>query len=253
MKDFLKVSEIPNRLDNFVFTSEELEDQIRGYHKLKFYSPQKRVNGIENEEGWGKFMIGLWIFFDLYNRLPSQDEYYDFYMQNQKEKVGYIIGKLVKNKEVDNIEEGEKGLKVRILSLYPSLIRELIFSFRAREFFRPYGIETIYNLKLDIKFKIDTLLSCHDGRLFGIDCFLNSERGAKFKIIKLTERNKHVKFLNVEMISNPFYKDDKETRKDINGYYLYSDIYFDDIRRQMGFENIKETVLDVEPNWIVNW
>ena len=155
----LEIDKYSNHLDLFNLSSKEIEDQIVSFN-LTF------INIRNQKAEWGiKFPIFLNSFYKfIYNnkKLPSQDEFYNYYLANNNS--------WFKSNSLTDVVL--TGLKARIYRTYPSLIRDLHFSKVLSEKFSDYLV--IYNTNLDVIEGIDLLVIANNKNI-AINLYTNTK------------------------------------------------------------------------------
>lgn len=194
----LKLSEYANFLDHTSLNSSEVEDTISTY-KLTFISIRNKK--IEWETKLPPFIRPFYLFIYKSKRVPTQDEYFDFYIS--------------KNSEYFNLFKKELliGVKARLFRTYPSLIRDLHFSLLLKESLD--SVTVFYNTSLDTKYDIDILLI--NTRYFGLALYTDTPNAI---VARSKKKFRHNRFSNVEYVEIPVaFKASKECGR----FFLYGD------------------------------
>ncbi|MBT5531263.1 MAG: TaqI family restriction endonuclease [Cytophagia bacterium] len=180
----LEIDKYSNHLDLFNLSSKEIEDQIVSFN-LTF------INIRNQKAEWGiKFPIFLNSFYKfIYNnkKLPSQDEFYNYYLANNNS--------WFKSNSLTDVVL--TGLKARIYRTYPSLIRDLHFSKVLSEKFSDYLV--IYNTNLDVIEGIDLLVIANNKNI-AINLYTNTKRAFTGRTKK---ENRHIQYDNICYIELP--------------------------------------------------
>lgn len=111
----LNLNQYANHLDLFPLSVADIESQIVQF-KLQFLNI--RNPQVEWKISFPIFLDSFYKFIYNKKRLPSQTEYFDYYIKNNR-------GWFQSNPLSDELLE---GLKARLLRTYPSLIRDLHFA-----------------------------------------------------------------------------------------------------------------------------
>ena len=179
-----KLEDYPNHLDYLRLTSSVIREQISDIH-LTFSSTRN------NQVEWGirfpMFVYPFYRFIYKHNRIPKQEEFYQFYIDENKSFFD----------EGAYSSEIMEGLKARVYRTYPSLVRDIYFNKYVQEHIM--GFRTIYNLKLDIEEGIDLMLT--NGNVhYGVCLYTNTFRAY---VGRNAKQNRHRLFENVRYIEFP--------------------------------------------------
>lgn len=162
-------------------TLKDIYDQLSKYN-VQFY-PEKNeiVEGLTNIP---LFTKSFYEFIFTYNRIPNQDEFHLYYMENYKKKLPYTV-----NSYSDEILF---GFKARIFRLYTSLIRDLQFYLYLKDNLK--NCKIYYNSSLDTEYAIDILVE-NKGIYYGLKLCTDTKRSLEFLHEKKTRKIK--KYENV--------------------------------------------------------
>ncbi|TGV00680.1 TaqI family restriction endonuclease [Flavivirga rizhaonensis] len=195
----LDVIKYSNHLELFKISSKEIENQILSF-KLTF------INNRNQKAEWGvRFPTFLDSFYKyIYNndKLPSQDEFYNYYLANNKS----WFNSTPLTKEVYD------GLKARIYRTYPSLIRDLHFSKLISENATDYKV--IYNTNLDVKEGIDLLVIVNNKNI-AINLYTKTKRAV---IGRIKKESRHIPYDNITYIELPV---EFNGSNEIGDFFLY--------------------------------
>lgn len=203
----LDLANYPNLFDSIHLTSEEIENQIRDY-PLQF--SQVRNKKVEWEMQFPMFLNPFYKFIFLHKRIPQQNEFWEYYISENQ--VFFA-----------NIHDAEimEGLKARAYRTYPSLVRDIHFSFFVKAKFQEASI--LYNRKLDIEEGIDLLIT-YNHKFWGINLYTDTARAYQGREKKVF---RHSKFDNVEYVELPV--EFKGSVK-CGDFFLYGDKELDQIK-----------------------
>ena len=180
----LDISKYSNHLELFKISSKEIESQILSF-KLTFLKTRNQ------KAEWGirfpTFLDSFYKYIYNFNKLPSQDEYYNYYLANNK---NWFKGNSITNDVM-------LGLKARIYRTYPSLIRDLHFSKLLSEKTNNYKI--IYNTNLDVKEGIDLLVIANEINI-AVNLYTKTKRAF---IGRSKKENRHNLYENITYLELP--------------------------------------------------
>lgn len=162
-------------------TEKDIYDQLSGYN-VQFYSYKNKF--VEDLKNIPLFTDSFYKFIFTYNKVPSQDEFHSYYMENYKK----ILPLTVKNYSDDILD----GFKARIFRLYPSLMRDLHFYLYLKGNLK--GCKIYYNQELDTNYAIDILVE-YNGIYYGLKLCTYTKRSMEFLHEKKFRKVK--KFKNV--------------------------------------------------------
>ena len=188
-----------NQLDLLPLTSSEIEGQIATY-PLVF--PQTRDFVVERGIKFPPFVSAFYNYIYKHHRVPTQKEYYDFYLQ---------INAVYFNSS-NFSDEIYIGLMARMFRTYPSLVRDFHLNKTLSE--KLIDAQVIYNSILDIKHDIDTML-VKNKRYWAVCLYTQTRRANTARGWK---ENRHEHFSNVEYIEFPVTLDD---RCKVGEFFLY--------------------------------
>lgn len=196
-----------NHLKDLNISYLDIEYRIKS---INLHFPSVKNRYVENFNFAPDFFIYyMYYFLKIKERVPSQDEFINFYITNSKEnlKSRFFIKKY---KARDLLE----GLKARLYRAYPSLIRDFHFSLYLKEQTK-YNV--LYNYELDIKKGVDILL---DDK-YAIHLFTNTRRANYYRDKKYDYHpndeyihiNVPIDFKNCKRIGSFFVYGDNELNK----------------------------------------
>lgn len=180
----LDINDYGNFLDHFKLSSEEIFNTIIDYN---LFFPQDKNNDAEWKIKFPIFLDSFYKFVYLNNSIPRQDEFYEYYLKENKKHFR-------ENKYSDEIM---KGLKTRVYRAYPSLVRVVYFSQYVKENFKDAKI--IYNRELDTKEGIDILV-VHNSKNWGINLYTDTKNA---HVAREKKQSRHEKFENVNYVELP--------------------------------------------------
>lgn len=175
-----------NKLEEIDLTLEKLEDKLK---KTKLSFIKTKRNDTEYGINFPIFVTRFYDYIDEYDELPSQKEFYDYYIENTQNF------KSIKKLDIDQLG----GLKARIYRAYPSYVRDLHFA-KLLEDKTPLD-EIIYNNKLDVKDGIDVLVRENDIH-YAISLYTDTRRSNIMRAKKVDRRDDKDGYVYIELPLN---------------------------------------------------
>lgn len=206
----LDLKDFPNSLTFLPYDTNYIREFLKNYH-LKFIGRNAKdeidimachYNPIrKNDRETLKYSF-VFVFYNyIYKnkKIPSQDEFYETYNRILSTETRIDI----RNEylRMQSIPKFTKCFKSRIYRGYPSILRD----FYLNKLLSEYGYNIIYNIELDIVWKIDTLLIIDD-KYYGIGGYVNTEYGKEHREETLKDKDKL--FDNVSYIDCPIKEDE---------------------------------------------
>ncbi|MDK8193977.1 hypothetical protein QP794_28240 [Paenibacillus sp. UMB7766-LJ446] len=132
-------------------------------------------NKVEYATRFPNMMSTLWSYIILQQRVPSQKDFADYYIQVHSFELNGFC---------------QKSVLARILRGYPSLVREIHFYCLANEsrLFNHVG----YSLSQDVRHGVDLDVGL-GGIDYNVSCFVCTKRSRAFRHVKKTKRHAKVK------------------------------------------------------------
>lgn len=188
-----------NKLDDIELTLEELEDKLKKI-KLNFIKTKRK----DTEHGFNFpiFVTRFYDYIDEYGELPSQKDFYDYYIENTQNF------KSIQKLDIDQLG----GLKARIYRAYPSYVRDFHFA-KLLEDKTPLD-EVIYNNELDVKDGIDVLVKENDIH-YAISLYTDTRRANMMRAKKIDRRDDKDGYVYIELPLN--FKGARE----VGDFFLY--------------------------------
>ena len=196
MSKILNIEKYPNILNDLPYDTNWIKDQIKSNKMIFFpvrsflaerYSPK-----IKDEKNNYTFVHVFYNYIINNHKIPNQEEFY-----NEVHNVFSDDENYISLQERDGFID---GFKARVYRTYPSLVRDLYLNKLLSE----NGYNVIYNIELDVKKKIDTLLIIDD-KYYGIGMFVDTTRSRERRKDKLSKLDK---FDNVEYVDLPIIIDE---------------------------------------------
>lgn len=162
-------ADFPNLLDELSMSYEEAIEMI---DSIDYVKPDKYVGTmeefeIENKTNLPFFNKTFYSFIKNNYRIPTQNEFYQKYLSDNKEFVEKFDGK----------EKYLEAIEKRAMRSYTSLIRDLTFALFLKE---RKGLKTIFNEDLDRNGNIDVMIVGKRGN-WGLHLFTKTKRAEKFR------------------------------------------------------------------------
>lgn len=200
MKTF-KPEEYKNALDHIKITTIEITRTIINF-KLEFIKVIN--NDVEYKIKFPTFLDAFyhWVYFK--KSIPSQEQFYEHYMT--------INDAFFKENKFD--DQIIYAFKARIYRTYPSLVRDLHFSFYLKEKLTKYLI--IYSRKLDVEEGIDIIVATNKN-FYAINLFTETKRANLGRYLKT---NRHSLFENIKYIDVPI---QLSKSYKVGDFYLYGE------------------------------
>lgn len=224
MADFKFKSEIidttENLLEAFDFSYYDLEETISDYN-LSFPSDGQEQADIE-KASLPEFNIAFYELCTKYQRVPSQKEFYDYYLDKNKDKTVRVAGEV--KKISDFTDEQKKALKARLYKRpYPSLVRDIHFGLmmRARTLFKVFSsIETDSDKGYDLLVREDML-----EKDFAVHLWLMTSNSLSYRRRKKEYRHEFKEdYVNIETPIDPFQIAGNENQgKEVGDFFLYDE------------------------------
>ncbi len=180
MKNF-NTEDYENLLPQIKLTTSDIESQIKGF-KLEFF--RDKVN---QREDFPFFVPPFYKFVLDKNRIPDQNEYWEFY---QEENPDYFNDPEHK----DLIP----GIKARIFRNMPSFVRDLHFG----KYLSEHELSVIYNQDLDMKEGTDLMITYKD-KHYGLSLYTDTPDGRKNRDRKIRTRKYNGELENVTYVELP--------------------------------------------------
>ena len=180
----LELNDYPNMLDFVSLSSDKITSTIKDY-PLSF--SQNRSVVIENDDSLPIFLIPFYKYVYKNNSVPTQKEFCELYFSENKQ---YFESRSFSDELIES-------LKARAFRTYPSLVRDLHFSFLLKEAAKEADV--IYNTTLDTTKGIDILIKYRD-QLYGFNLFTDTKLAKKWREKKDI---KHKSFDNVKYFDIP--------------------------------------------------
>jgi len=206
-----RIQDFPNLLDDFSFTSVDIEAQLEKY-KLEF--SEIRDRRVEWEICFPSFVGAFYNYMIRCGEVPSQRDYFQYYLESNKD--------FFERKKFDS--EIVMALEARVFRTYPSLVRDIHFALKCREQFLDATV--IYNIRLDTEKGIDVLIE-KDGKFFGINLYVGTTRAIG---VREKKKNRHMEFENVENIEFPLTND---LTNNVGDLFLYGGDAFTKLMAEM--------------------
>ena len=131
---------------------------------MKLFFPNQKDDKMEWKTMPPPFINSFYNFIAEQNRIPEQLEFWGYYYtQNKNDFSDYIHKNIVL-------------LKARCMRAFPSFVRDIHFYYILDESKKFESVS--YHPKIDIQYGIDFVVR-YGGRLFGINCFINTTRSQK--------------------------------------------------------------------------
>lgn len=222
----LEIDKIENFLDKITLTHVDIEQQMLTI---------KYIYGNENGEKYGKKIRSTYIedrmllplhsiaFYDLVkknNKIPTQSEYYEYYLDINSNDASVKL--IVNNKN-------KIYLAAKMFRAWASYVRDLHFALLWRSEFNNTSNDAFYNLELDAKNDIDVGLLL-DGNIIGINLYTNTEWSEK-KRAKKTYR--HTLFGNVIYVGHKMFNRDDQKYGEV---FLYNNEDIKNIKSKINIE-----------------
>lgn len=196
------INNMINLFDEITLTSTAIEKQICNF-SMKF--EQVRNEKIEWQIKLPMFVIAFYNYIITKNSIPSQDDYLQFYVSENKEYLTNL-----------NLTMEEKiGVRARVYRTYPSLIRDLHFGLYLKE--RNCFSSVFYNVILDIEYGIDLLIQKPNGVFIGLNLFTKTKAAEHARAVKEFRAKKAFDYTCYEI---PI---DFRGSKVCGNYFLYSE------------------------------
>lgn len=154
-------------------------------HTLKF--TKVLDPDVEDKIKFPLFVPAFYRFIYQNNRIPNQDDFYDFYLQ-------YNDVHFKENTYSDYIMS---ALNSRVRRMFPSLVRDIHFALYVKE--NLPDVKVLYNENLDVKEGVDLCL-ISDDKLIGVNLFTLTTRGIQKKSLK---KYRHTPFENITYVDIP--------------------------------------------------
>ena len=197
------IEKFKNTLDFIKLTSKEIEESI-STQKLIFVNKHDYV--VEWKMKVPYFIPAFYRIVKKENRIPSQDEFWKFYVATNSKWFD------------DNIGEDKKlfdALRARAYRTYPSLVRDVHFGIKLKES-KLYST-VLHNDLLDIWYGIDLIVG-KDGKAFGLNLFTQTKRAFAARIQK---KYRHINLDNILKLEFPI---NMNKSFKCGEFFLYSNI-----------------------------
>lgn len=166
-------------------TSEDISNAINSY---TFENDKYRNEEVEWRLRLPMFVVDFYNYIIKYNKIPTQDEYYNYYIESHP-----LVFSEEKFKDVDIIH----GVKTRALRAHASLLRDVHFlkyvteQLKLDDNFK--DAKTSYNTYQDTVDGID-LMIVHDNRYYAVNLFVNTKNSYDARLKKV---NRHKNITNI--------------------------------------------------------
>lgn len=182
-----KPEDFPNAFNvngkSFIPSYEELCEQINSHPKLVFFKD------VDEEEGLPPFVPNFYKYLVNNGRIPTQEEFYQYYVSRHKKKVA------------------DKDIKGRAYRAYPSIIRDIHFAAMLRHMNEEqnFADEVKYSSVLDMQYDADVMVTKGDKHV-GICLFTNDRKSYDNRKKKQVKRFENVEYIELPIsidYSNP--------------------------------------------------
>ena len=175
---------------NFLDYNKLSLQQIRKFIRTAPYENIKVKNHIvEWKLNLPVFLYSFYKFIYKNNRIPTQEEYYHYYLSENK----------LYFQQNNFSNEILYAIKARICRVYPSLLRDFHFSVFLKEKLKNENSKVLYNRKLDVVAGIDIIVK-YNNNYYGLNLFTKTKIGS---FVRKKKTLKHIKFSNVKYIELP--------------------------------------------------
>ena len=212
----LNISNINNFLDKIRITSDDVEGQIKGFI---LYCPKYRNDIVEKKEKFPIFVTSFYKLIGQINRIPNQEEFFNFYMNENANN-----DTIIKYKNDDDVIW---GLECRIRRLYPSLVRDIHLALFLKKHIRNNNCYIFYDIEMDLNNDIDVGIILNRNSIYALNLYIKTERSENFRNNK-TRRHTH--FDNVKYLEYP---KKRITDNMIGMFYLYGMTELRDINSKL--------------------
>ena len=196
----------------------DIENNLK---EIEFKRPDNAEEEVHNRVAktqFPYFNVNFYNFILENKRLPTQEEFFDYYIELNKFKSIKFNNSVTSILKLD--DEYLEALKIRLYKrVYPSLIRDLHFNLMLQDYTL---FDVNFNLYYDSFEGIDSAISGVNLRNnYGVSLYLDTKnsRGFREKKHKYRHDYKNNEFVNIEYPIYPFGGDEGQK---INNFYLYS-------------------------------
>lgn len=187
-----------NFLDKINLSSKTIEAQIAS---MKLIFLVQKDHDIEWKTMPPMFIYSFYNFIAIYNRIPTQIEFWNFYYQENK------------NNFTDKVKKSLRALQARAFRAYPSFVRDIHFYYVLIE--SEMFDRVLYHPDIDIKYGIDFVVRYKE-KNYGINCYIDTPRSHQGREKKQFRHEKLKKLILINLAVN--FKGSKKC----GPFYLYS-------------------------------
>lgn len=195
------VENLHNTLDDIKISSQYIEERLKEYKLVRI---KERSDEVEWQTAFPIFVHSFYKFIVEKETLPTQQEYWDSYMSDNKlffQNMFYTM-------------DFWRCLQSRVFRAYPSFVRDIHFGLFLRD--NKIFDDVFYNEKLDTEYGIDLVILKDDNK-YGINLFTKTISAFQSRKIK---ENRNKKAVDFRCIDVPI---DFDGCKICGDFFLYSE------------------------------
>jgi hypothetical protein len=197
----MTIDDLGNFFDLISLSYKDVEGQIAGFQLI---FDQTRNQKVEWAIKLPMFVPSFYEFVKANNTVPSQNEYWAFYVEKNRD---YLVN-------LNLSQEEKNGVRARVFRTYPSLVRDLHFGLYLKD--NNLFSTVFYNEVLDIEYGIDLVVELMGERV-GLNLFAKTKTATFARTVKRFRPKKAVDFPCFEI---PV---DFRGSKTCGRFFLYSD------------------------------
>lgn len=187
-----------NFMEKISLSTQAIESQLQ-FMKLAFF--MERDEQMEWKTMPPMFIYSFYRFVATYQRIPTQAEFWQFYLHNNQAKF------------TDQITSHLSALQARAYRAYPSFVRDVHFYYILVE--SQWFDRVIYHPTIDVKYGIDFIVQYRQ-QYFGVNCYISTPRSFQGREKK---QFRHKKLSRLVLIDLPVHF---KGSKKCGPFYLYS-------------------------------